>query len=142
MASATFLSTLVFSAMASMICDFVNAIMFSSFSIPCQGRTTRTPPHYKKWPLEGKKNKTADEGLESGSKTTLCHPHRPRNAQHGSAYNSWDNLLTSEDLDTMPALAYRASVLPRWRVGRSGFRERSSWRSIDQHCLMGLQIFL
>jgi hypothetical protein len=30
---------------------------------------SRTPHHYKKWPLEGKKNKTADEGLESGSKT-------------------------------------------------------------------------
>jgi hypothetical protein len=28
----------------------------------------------QKWPLEGKKNKTVDEGLESGSKTTLCHP--------------------------------------------------------------------
>jgi hypothetical protein len=33
------------------------------------------PHHYKKWPLEGKKNRTADEGLESGSKTTLRHPH-------------------------------------------------------------------
>src|ERR1035437_4306907 len=75
MASATFLSTLVFSAMASMICDFVNAIIFSSFSIPCQGRKTRVPHHYKKWPLEGKKNKTADEGLESGSNTTLYHLH-------------------------------------------------------------------
>ena len=27
----------------------------------------------QKWPLEGKKNKTVDEGLESGSKTTLRH---------------------------------------------------------------------
>jgi hypothetical protein len=69
MASATFLSTLVFSAMASTICDFVNAIIFSSSSVPCQGRMSRTPHHYKKWPLEGKKNKTADEGFESGSKT-------------------------------------------------------------------------
>src|ERR1017187_2484076 len=74
MASATFLSTLVFSAMASIICDFVNAIIFSSFSIPCQGRKIRVLHHYKKWPLEGKKNKTADEGLESGSKATLYHP--------------------------------------------------------------------
>jgi hypothetical protein len=31
---------------------------------------SRTPHDYKKWPVEGKKNKTADEGLESGSKTT------------------------------------------------------------------------
>jgi hypothetical protein len=61
MASATFLSTLVFSAMASMICDFVNAIIFSSSSIPSQGRMTRLPHHYKKWPLEGKKNRTATE---------------------------------------------------------------------------------
>jgi hypothetical protein len=57
-----------------MICDFVNAIIFSSFSIPCQGRTTRIPQQYKKWPPEGNKNKTADEGLESGAKTTPCQP--------------------------------------------------------------------
>src|ERR1035441_9439031 len=95
MASATLFSTLVFSAMASMICDFVNAIVFSSFSIPCQVRTIRIPHHYKKWPLEGNKNKTAVEGLESGSKTTLCHP-CPRNAQPGSVFMRWDNLLSSE----------------------------------------------
>ena len=74
MASATFLSTLVFSAMASMICDFVNAIIFYSSSVPCQGRRTRKPHHYKNWRLGGKKNRTADQGLESGSKTTLCPP--------------------------------------------------------------------
>jgi hypothetical protein len=27
----------------------------------------------QKWPLEGKKNKTVDEGLKSGPKATLCH---------------------------------------------------------------------
>jgi len=69
MASATFLSTLVFSAMASMICDFVNAIIFVNSSVPCQGRRTRISHHYKKWTLEGKNNNTADEGFESGSKT-------------------------------------------------------------------------
>jgi hypothetical protein len=46
--------------------------MFSGFSNPCQGRTIRIPHHYKKWPLEGNKNRAADEGLESGAKTTLC----------------------------------------------------------------------
>src|ERR1039458_9326035 len=95
MASATFLSTLVFSAMASMICDFVNAIIFSSFSIPCQGRKTRIRHQYEKWPLEGKRNKTADEGLESGSKTTLCHS-CPQNAQPGSVFMRWDTLLNSK----------------------------------------------
>ena len=39
------------------------------FLCSMSGRTTRTPQHYKNWPLEGKKNKTADEGFESGSKT-------------------------------------------------------------------------
>jgi hypothetical protein len=48
--------------------------MFSSYSIPCQGRTTRRPHQYKKWPPEDKKNQNADEGLESGAKTTLCQP--------------------------------------------------------------------
>src|ERR1017187_2888015 len=72
MVSATFFSTLAFSAMASMICDFVNAIMFSSFSIPCQGRTTHIPQQYKKWPPEDKKNQTMDEALKSGGKTNLC----------------------------------------------------------------------
>jgi hypothetical protein len=57
-----------------MICDFVNAIMFSSFSIPCQGRWTRIPHKYKKSPPEGKTNQPANDGLESGAKTTLCQP--------------------------------------------------------------------
>src|ERR1035438_1783536 len=92
MASATFLSTLVFSAMASMICDFVNAIIFSSLSTPCQGRTPRMPDHYKRWPLESKKNETTEEGLESGSKTTLCHS-CPQNVQPGSVFMSWEQPL-------------------------------------------------
>jgi hypothetical protein len=74
MASATFLPTLVFSAMASMICDFVNAIMFSSFSIPCQDRKTHMPQQYKKWPPEDNKNQTTNEVLKSGGKTNLCQP--------------------------------------------------------------------
>jgi hypothetical protein len=52
--------------------------------------------HYKKWPLEGKKNETADKWLKSGFKPTLCHPRRPRDAQHGSACNGCDNLRTWE----------------------------------------------
>jgi hypothetical protein len=75
MASATFLSTLVFSAMASMICDFVNAIKFSSLSNPCHGDTIRITQQYMKWPPGGNKNKTPDEGLESGATTTACQPH-------------------------------------------------------------------
>jgi hypothetical protein len=31
------------------------------------------PHHYRRWPLEGKKNETSEEGLESGSQATLCH---------------------------------------------------------------------
>src|SRR5271169_6188342 len=96
MASATFLSTLVFPAMASMICDFVNAIIFVNSSVPCQGRRTRISHHYKKWTLEGKNNNTADTWSKSDSKPTLCQPCPSPNAQHGSACNSWDNLLTSE----------------------------------------------
>jgi hypothetical protein len=46
--------------------------MFSSFSIPCQGRTTHIPQQYKKWPPEDKKNQTMDEALKSGGKTNLC----------------------------------------------------------------------
>ena len=42
----------------------------------------------------------------------------------------------------MPALADRASVLPCWRVGRCGFREKSSRRSIEQHRFLGIQISL
>jgi hypothetical protein len=54
------------------------------------------PHKYKKWPPAGKRNKTADEGLESGAKTTLFHLRHPPNAQHGSACNSWDILLSLE----------------------------------------------
>jgi hypothetical protein len=87
MASATFLSTLVFSAMASMIYDFVNAIIFSSLSIPCQGRTTRIPHHYKKCFPEGKKNRIADETWNQAPKPpsatrtsliTCCNQHWQR----------------------------------------------------------------
>jgi hypothetical protein len=81
------------------------------------------PHHYKKWPLEGKKNKTADEGLESGSKTTLYHPRRSRDAQHGSAFNTRDNLFTSEipGCDAGACIScFRASALVRWPLWVQG----------------------
>jgi hypothetical protein len=48
--------------------------MFSSFSIPRQGRMTHIPQQYEKWPPEDKQNQTTNEALKSGGKSNFCQP--------------------------------------------------------------------